>query len=169
MYLFLLGVIVVCFRNRHQYKVTFSYSYSIIFYGEGWNGDQILKRRFSFTIIKEKHSSNIFLINRAQQDIFQNHRPDISLLTKNVRKLLHPAGVDCSPFPLTFVGNPGDGKKSYPTTKHLLISPIRKIDLMKLNLSLSKVSFLLDQTAIFRQSSYAIFICSCSDFCCIMF
>ena len=62
MYLFLLGVIVVCFRNRHQYKVTFSYSYSIIFYGGGWNGDQILKRRFSFTVIKEKNSSNIFLI-----------------------------------------------------------------------------------------------------------
>ena len=107
--------------------------------------------------------------NRSQQDISLNHRPDITLLTKNVTKLLHPPGVDCSPFPWTFVGNPGDGKKSYPTTKHFLISPIRKIDLIKLNLSLSKVSFLLDQTAIFKQLSYAIFICSCSDFCCIMF
>ena len=126
MYLFLLGVIVVCFRNRHQYKVTFSYSYSIIFYGGGWNGDQILKRRFSFTVIKEKHSSNIFLINRAQQDIFQNHRPDISLLTKNVTKLLHPAGVDCSPFPLTFVGNPGMGKNPTQQTNIYSFPPSEK-------------------------------------------
>ena len=31
--------------------------------------------------------------------ISQNHMPGISLLTKNVTKLLHPPGVDCSPFP----------------------------------------------------------------------
>ena len=51
----------------------------------------------------------------------------ISLLTKNVTKLLQPPRVDCSPFPRTFMGNPADGKKSYPTAKQLLISPIRKI------------------------------------------
>ena len=34
-----------------------------------------------------------------------------------------------SPFPLTFMGNPGDGEKSYPIAKNLLISPIRKIPL----------------------------------------
>ena len=61
--------------------------------------------------------------------ISQNHMPGISLLTKNVTKLLHPPGVDCSPFPWTFMGNPGDGEKSYPTAKNLLISPIRKIPL----------------------------------------
>ena len=52
--------------------------------------------------------------------------PGISLLTKNVTKLLHPWGMDCSPFPWTFMGNPGDGEKSYATAKNLLISPIRK-------------------------------------------
>ena len=50
-------------------------------------------------------------------------------LTKNVRKLLHQPGVDYSSFPWTFMGNTGDGKKSYPTAKHLLISPIRKTPL----------------------------------------
>ena len=34
-----------------------------------------------------------------------------------------------SPFPWTFMGNPGDGEKSYPIAKNLLISPIRKIPL----------------------------------------
>ena len=51
----------------------------------------------------------------------------ISLLTKNVTKLLQPPRADCSPFPRTFIGNPADGKKSYPNAKQLLISPIRKI------------------------------------------
>ena len=150
MYLFLLGVIVVCFRNRHQYKVTFSYLYSIIFYGGGWNGDQILKRRFSFTIIKEKHSSNIFLINRAQQDIFQNHRPDISLLTKNVTKLLHPAGVDCSPFPEPLWAILGMGKNPTKQPKIYSFPPSEKSPLIDLNFSLSKVSFLPHQIAIFK-------------------
>ena len=40
--------------------------------------------------------------------------------------------------------------KSYLTAKNLLISPIRKIDLIDLNLSLSKVSFLPHQTVIFK-------------------
>ena len=53
----------------------------------------------------------------------------MSLLTKNVTKLLHPQGVDCSPFPWTFMGNPEDGGKSYLTAKNLLIYPIRKIPL----------------------------------------
>ena len=55
--------------------------------------------------------------------------PGISLLTKNVTKLFHPPGVDCPPFSWTFMGNPGDGKKSYPAAENLLISPIRKIPL----------------------------------------
>ena len=62
MYLFLLGAIVVCFRNRHQYKVTFRYWCSIIFWGGDWKGDQILKYRFSFSVIKEENSSKIFLV-----------------------------------------------------------------------------------------------------------
>ena len=36
-------------------------------------------------------------------------------------------GVDCSSFPWAVMGNLGKGKKSYPTAKNLLISPIRKI------------------------------------------
>ena len=55
----------------------------------------------------------------------------LSLLTKHVTKLLHPLGMDCSPFPWTFMGNPGNGEKSYPMAKELLISPIRKIPLNK--------------------------------------
>ena len=61
--------------------------------------------------------------------ISQNHTPGMSLLTKNVTKLVHPQGVDCSPFPWTFMGNPEDGGKSYLTAKNLLIYPIRKIPL----------------------------------------
>ena len=59
--------------------------------------------------------------------ISQNQMSGISLLTKNVTKLLQPPRVDCSPFPRTFMGNPADGEKSYPTAKQLLISPVRKI------------------------------------------
>ena len=61
--------------------------------------------------------------------ISQNHMPGISLFTKNVTKLLHPPGVDCSPFPWSLMGKPGDGEKSYSTAKHLLIFSIRKIPL----------------------------------------
>ena len=61
--------------------------------------------------------------------ISQNHMPGISFLTKNVKKLLHPPGVDCPPFLWIFMGNPGDRGNSYTTVKILLISPIRKIPL----------------------------------------
>ena len=82
--------------------------------------------------------------------ISQNHTPGISLLTKIVKKMFHPSGVDCSPpFPWTFMGNPGDGKKSYSTAKTLLISPIRKIRLNRFKS--------IAQIAIFK---YATFICS---------
>ena len=55
--------------------------------------------------------------------------PDISLLTKNVTKFLLPPGLDCSPLPWSFMGNLGNGEKSYSTAKNLLISAIRKIPL----------------------------------------
>ena len=58
--------LLVCFRNGNQFKVTFSYWYSIIFYGGGWKGDQILKYRFSFTVIKKESPSNIFLITSEE-------------------------------------------------------------------------------------------------------
>ena len=67
--------------------------------------------------------------NCVQQDyipeLYVRHVPSY----QKCPKLLHPPGVDCSPFPWTFMGNPGDREKSYPTTKSLLISPIRKISL----------------------------------------
>ena len=50
-------------------------------------------------------------------------------MSKMSKKLLHPLVVDCSPFPWTFIGNPGDGEKSYAAAKNLLIFPIRKIPL----------------------------------------
>ena len=35
--------------------------------------------------------------NSSSRSISQNHTPGISLLTKNVKRLLHPPDVDCSP------------------------------------------------------------------------
>ena len=101
--------------------------------------------------------------------ISRNYMQGISLLTKNVTKLMHPPGVDCPPFPWTFMGYSEDEEKSYPTAKNYSFPPSEKSPLVDLNISLSKVSFLTHQTAIFKQSSYAIFICSCSHFCCIIF
>ena len=57
--------------------------------------------------------------------------PAISLLTKNVTKLLHQPGVNCFPFLWTFMGNRGDGEKSYSTAKNLHISSIKKISINK--------------------------------------
>ena len=46
-----LRALIVRFWNRHQYNV-----------GGGWKDDQIIKYRFSFTVIKKENSSHIFLI-----------------------------------------------------------------------------------------------------------
>ena len=51
------------------------------------------------------------------------------LLPKMSQNSCPSLGVDCFPFPWTFIGNPGDGEKSYPTTKNLPSSLIRKIPL----------------------------------------
>ena len=56
------------------------------------------------------------------------------------------------PFPWTFMGNLGDGEKSYPSAKNLLIFPIRKIPLNR-----------------FKSFAIKSFICSCSHFCCTYF
>ena len=63
------------------------------------------------------------------------------------QKLLHPSSVD--PLLVNLYGKPWWCGESGPTAKNLLISLIRKIPL-NLNLSLSKVSFLLHQIAISR-------------------
>ena len=43
--------------------------------------------------------------NSVQQDYLQGN----SLLTKDIKKLLHLPGVDCPSFTWTFMGNPEDG------------------------------------------------------------
>ena len=49
--------------------------------------------------------------------ISQNHTPGISLLKKNIKKILHPQVYGLAsplpyPFTLTFMENPWDGRKS---------------------------------------------------------
>ena len=92
-----------------------------------------------------------------------------SPLLPKLTKLLHPPGMDCFPFPLTFMGNPGDGENPTQQPKIYSFPPSQKPPLKDLSLLLSKVSFLLHQIAIFNQQSYAILICSCSHFSCIIF
>ena len=87
--------------------------------------------------------------NSVQQDYLLSN----SLLTKNIKKLLHLPGVDCPPFPWTFMGNPGDeGGGENPTQESRIYSfpPSKKSRLMDLNLSLWKISFLPHQIAIFE-------------------
>ena len=61
------------------------------------------------------------------------------------------------------------GKSPTQQPKICSFSPSKISPLIDLNLWLSKVSFTLHQTVMFKQSSYAILICSCSHFCCIIF
>ena len=114
---------------------------------------------FPFCWIKISHTGNFCWIKISHTGKFH------ILGKKNVTKLLQPPGADCSPFPWNFMGNPGDEEKSYPTTKNLLICPIRKIPLNRFK-SFTVKSFTSSphQTAIFN---FAIFICSCSHFYCI--
>ena len=97
------------------------------------------------------------LILLTQNSVQQNYLPELhpryySSYQKcpsfNVGSL-HPPGVDCPPFPWTFIRNPGDGEESYTTAKNLLISSTKKPFLIDLHLPLSKVSFLPHQIAIF--------------------
>ena len=73
--------------------------------------------------------------------------PGISPLNKNVKKLLHPPGMDCPFFPWTFMGNPGDGENPTQQPKMFSFSLSPLIDL---NLSLLKVLFLPHQVTIFK-------------------
>ena len=74
--------------------------------------------------------------------ISQNYILAIFFLTKNVPSfdvaLLHPPGVDCPPYPWTFMRNPWDGGESYPTANNLLISPTKKISLIRFTSSAIK-------------------------------
>ena len=68
--------------------------------------------------------------NSVQQDYLPESYTRYLLSYQKCQKLLHPSGVDCSPpFRWTFMGDSGDGGKSYPAAKSLLISPVRKIPL----------------------------------------
>ena len=72
--------------------------------------------------------SSIKTKSLIQNSVQQDYLPE-SYYAKHLLSYqkCHETGVDCSPFPWTFMGNPGNGEKSYPTAKNLLISPIRKI------------------------------------------
>ena len=62
--------------------------------------------------------------NSVQQDYLLSN----SLLTKNIKKLLHLPGVDCPPFPWTFMGNPGDegGERILPKSQEFTHFPHQK-------------------------------------------
>ena len=48
-----LRISLLFFRNRHQSNVTFRHQYSITLWGGGWKGNQILKYRFSLTVMRK--------------------------------------------------------------------------------------------------------------------
>ena len=63
--------------------------------------------------------------NSVQQDYLLSN----SLLTKNIKKLLHLPGADCPPFPWTFMGNPGDeggGGRILPKSQEFTHFPHQK-------------------------------------------
>ena len=70
-----------------------------------------------------------FLQNRVQQDYlpesYARHLPSY----QKCHKIVAPTRCGLLPPPWTFMGNPADGEKSYPTAKNLLISAIRKFPL----------------------------------------
>ena len=80
--------------------------------------------------------------------------PRYLLFYKNVPSfdvaLLNPTGVDCPSFFWNYMRNPGNGRKSYPTAKNLIISPTRKSLLLHSYFLLSKVSLLPHEIAILK-------------------
>ena len=88
---------------------------------------------------------------------------------QKITKLLHPPCVDCTSFPWTFMENPEDGEKSYSTAKNLLIFTIKNIPLNRFKSLVIKSFIYSPSKSNVQVSSYAILICSCSHFCCIIF
>ena len=72
------------------------------------------------------------------------------------------------PFTWTFTGNFGDGAKSYPTPKNVLVFRMRKMSLNRFK-SFAIKSFISSPSNRNFQSPCATFICNCSHFCCIIF
>ena len=69
-----------------------------------------------------------------QDNVQQGYRPEsytrYPLFYQKYQKNVAPTRCGLTPpFPWTFIGNPGDGGKSYATAKSLLISPIRETPL----------------------------------------
>ena len=94
---------------------------------------------FNYTIITYSKSSlelNPLIQNGVQQDYLPELYPKYPRFDQKCPffdvALLHAPGVDCSPFPRTFVRNPGDegAGGSHPATK-FTISHTRKIPLNK--------------------------------------
>ena len=79
---------------------------------------------------KAQFKLSSFIQNSVQQDYlpesYARYLPSYQKCHKNC--CTHQVWT-VPPFPFigTFIGNPGNGGKSYPTDKNLLISPIRKI------------------------------------------
>ena len=95
--------------------------------------------------LKKKFYQNL-TVNRL---IFQIHLKYIKLVIPKILFMV----LLCSfnfyfKIIFTFIGNPGDGEKFYPTTKNLPISLIRKIPYNRSNFF--AVLFLSHQTAIFK-------------------
>ena len=107
--------------------------------------------------------------NCVKQDYLPESRASISFHNKNVKNCCtHQVWtVPLSPEPLWealgMMENPTQHPKMYSS------SPSEKSPLIDLNLLILKVLFLPHQIAIFKQSPYATFICSCSNFGCIIF
>ena len=67
--------------------------------------------------------------NRVEQDYLPESYTKHLRSYQKCHKIVAPTRCGLFPFPWTFMGNPGDGEKPYPTAKNLLISPIRKFPL----------------------------------------
>ena len=86
--------------------------------------------------------------------ISQDQTPSISFLTKNIKKLLHPSGVDCRPSSEPLWEPWGWGKV---LAKILLISPITKVPLSSFEPFTIK-SFISSPSTSNFQSHYVTFI-----------
>ena len=83
--------LLVCFRNRHQYNVTFRHWYSITFWGGGWKDDQISKYRFWFTVIRKRllEFSSFISIRYVIHFLIKYNRVTVTLIRVITKKNLY--------------------------------------------------------------------------------
>ena len=106
--------------------------------------------------------------NIFQQDYIPESYARYLLSYANCQKNRAPTRCGLSPFFLNLYAKPWGWGKILPNSQKFTDFP-PKFPLIDLNLSLSKVTFLPHQIAIFKQSPDATLICSCSYVCCIIF